>query len=201
MKKTQIFTLLTYPLVLGLAWILYNGVKANIDEAENIKKTEITVVEKLKMIREAQKQYLAANAKYAKTWDELKAYIKDGKVFLVEKHEKIMQRAASESYKGDSILVTYDTIGVENALDHIFPKDKFPNFDYTKINQHPVFPDKEFTIFADTVRKSNVIVHVTEVVDPFPIDKTRKESNDNRKRRFLRFGSKEETSLTGNWED
>ena len=45
------------------------------------------------------------------------------------------------------------------------------------------------------------MVDVLEVIDPCPADPTRKESNDNRKRKYLRFGSRDEVTTTGNWED
>jgi hypothetical protein len=42
---------------------------------------------------------------------------------------------------------------------------------------------------------------VIEVVDVFPYDRTRSEDHGNRKRRYLRFGAKDEVTTTGNWED
>jgi len=60
--------------------------------------------------------------------------------------------------------------------------------------------DKKFEIWADEINKSGVTVDVIEVVDPDPIDKTRKDDSDFKNRRRLRFGSRTEITTAGNWE-
>jgi hypothetical protein len=46
-----------------------------------------------------------------------------------------------------------------------------------------------------------MVVDVIEVIDPYPVDVTRSDKNDNPRRKFLRFGSMNEITLSGNWED
>ena len=76
-----------------------------------------------------------------------------------------------------------------------------PNVDIAKIGEVPYEPGTKLNIFAGKVNKSGLIVDVIEVVDPKPADKSRKEANENKARRPLRFGSQLDASTTGNWED
>jgi len=58
----------------------------------------------------------------------------------------------------------------------------------------------KFEIFAGKVDRSGVQVQVIEVVDPKPDNPIRKESNDQKARKPLRFGSRVDVSTAGNWE-
>jgi hypothetical protein len=76
-----------------------------------------------------------------------------------------------------------------------------PNIDIKKIGEVPYEPGLMLTIFAGKVDKSGIFVDVIEVVDPKPADKSRKETNENKTKRPLRFGSRLDAATTGNWED
>jgi hypothetical protein len=75
-----------------------------------------------------------------------------------------------------------------------------PNVDVRKIGEVPYMPGKMLDIFVGKVDKSGLKVDVIEVVDPAPADKSRKESNENKIRKPLRFGSRLDAATTGNWE-
>jgi hypothetical protein len=75
-----------------------------------------------------------------------------------------------------------------------------PNIDVSKIGEVPYMPGKMINIFVGKIDKSGLKVDVIEVTDPAPADKTRKESNENKSRKPLRFGSRLDASTTGNWE-
>ncbi len=75
-----------------------------------------------------------------------------------------------------------------------------PNIDIRKIGEVPYAPGKMIDIFVGKVDKSGLLVDVIEVVDSAPVDKSRKESNDNKQRKPLRFGSRLDAATTGNWE-
>lgn len=206
MRKTKIFTIITYPLVLLLFYAVYNSINSKMEEDRYIKRSEAAVIERLKMIRDAEKAYMAFNGRYTANADTLVHFLKNGIIYNVSKREIITKRDKEDPdyyTKGsEKVVIQADTLGSENALDKLFPKSKYPDFDVNTIGQNPVFPDKKFEFFTDTVRKqTTVLVHVLEVVDTSPVDKTRKEDSENRKRKFLRFGSRTETTLTGNWED
>jgi biotin carboxyl carrier protein len=60
--------------------------------------------------------------------------------------------------------------------------------------------DLKFDIFVGKVDKAGMQVQVIEVRDPAPDDPIRKESNDQKARKPLRFGSRVDVSTAGNWE-
>lgn len=75
-----------------------------------------------------------------------------------------------------------------------------PNIDLSNIGEVPYMPGKMLDIFVGKVDKSGLLVDVIEVVDPAPADKSRKESNENKIRKPLRFGSRLDAATGGNWE-
>lgn len=198
MDKIKIFSILTLVVALGLGYYLYASIKKPIEEKNRIEKIEKQVINQLKLIREAQKGYVSTNGNYAKKWDELISFLDTGKIFNIQKKEIIIPRP-NKPWLGDSVAFEYDTLGSETALQKIFPKDKYSNFDYKKIHIIPG-SNKEFSLFADEIDMSGVNVDVIEVVDIDPADKTRTEDNKRRNRKPLRFGSRTEVTTAGNWE-
>ena len=71
--------------------------------------------------------------------------------------------------------------------------------DISKIGYKPN-TDIKFDIFVGKVDKAGVLVQVIEVRDPSPENPLRKESNDQKARKPLRFGSRVDVSTAGNWE-
>ena len=212
MRKTTLITWALVPVIIALSYFLYAGIKKNIDTAENIKKTEGKVIERLKEIREVQKWFLLSNGRYCGTADSLVDFIKNGTIYIVEKKETIIQRPANQSHLGDSVKVSYDTLGKENVQKYLFPADKYPGFSPESLFKIPTCEVEgfekpasctncQFIVYAGKIKKGNIMVDVLEVIDPCPADPSRKEGNDNRKRKYLRFGSREEVTTTGNWED
>lgn len=202
MSKTKIFTWLMLPVVGVLGYLLVNSISSKIIEAENIKKSEKKVIERLKMIRDAQKAYKVVNQSYTASWDTLVDFVASGQLYITEKKEIITPRKRDDPdyYKGDIVTVEIDTIGVEDVLTKLFPKEKYPNF---KPEQLPVIPglDKKFDLYAGTIEtKGGINIAVLEVVDRHPMDKTRTEEHPSRTRWPLRFGSRTDATLSGNWE-
>jgi hypothetical protein len=75
-----------------------------------------------------------------------------------------------------------------------------PNIDLSKLGEVPYMPGKMLSIFVGKVDKSGLMVDVIEVVDPAPADRSRKESNEIKTRKPLRFGSRLDAATGGNWE-
>lgn len=73
-----------------------------------------------------------------------------------------------------------------------------PNTDLKKLGEKE--DGTKFEIFAGKVDRSGVMVQVIEVYDPKPDNPARKESNDQKNRKPLRFGSRVDVSTAGNWE-
>jgi hypothetical protein len=76
-----------------------------------------------------------------------------------------------------------------------------PGIDINEIPYVPGIDEKvEFQIYADEIERSGVMIDVIEVINPRPVDPTRKESNEIRNRKPLRFGSRTDVTTGGNWE-
>lgn len=73
------------------------------------------------------------------------------------------------------------------------------NTDIKNIGKKPG-ADVNFDIFVGKVDKAGVMVQVIEVKDPTPDNPARKESNEQKNRKPLRFGSRTDVSTAGNWE-
>jgi hypothetical protein len=73
------------------------------------------------------------------------------------------------------------------------------NTDMSRIGYKPN-SDIKFDIYVGKVDKAGALVQVIEVRDPLPDNPLRKESNDQKARKPLRFGSRVDVSTAGNWE-
>ena len=72
--------------------------------------------------------------------------------------------------------------------------------DISRLAYVPGYDDVKFDIFAAEIERSNLLVDVIEVKNPKPFDPNRSENNDSKNRKPLRFGSKTDVTLSGNWE-
>jgi hypothetical protein len=75
-----------------------------------------------------------------------------------------------------------------------------PNIDISRLAYVPGYDDVKFDIFAAEIERSNLIVDVIEVKNPKPFNPARREDNDAKNRKPLRFGSKTDVTTSGNWE-
>ena len=196
MNLTKILTIVFFVVALGLAYYLFYSIKSEIDNRARISEVEAQVIEKLKMIREAQTAYLASNKEYTGEWAKLLSFIDTGKIYIIQKREEII----TLDYGADSVIIHTDTLGSVPVMDSLFNDAKYPEF---KLDELPLIPEskgKKFEMFADKISKGNVEVDVVEVKDIAPFDKTRKEDNEGRNRQPLRFGSRSQVTISGNWE-
>jgi len=196
MNTTRILSLSILAFAVFLAFYLYNSIKTDIDTAERITKTEERVINKLKMIREAQLAFQKVNGRYAGKWDELMAFVDTGSFYITVRKEEIIPLA----YGVDSVYVEIDTIGTVLVKDSIFSQAKFPGFDLAALPLIPGTEGKQFEMWADKIDKSGVMVDVVEVKDIEPVNPARKESNEIYNRKPLRFGSRTNITTSGNWE-
>lgn len=196
MEKTRIISISFLILSLFLAGFLGNSIYKSIDDADRIATMERQVIDKLIMIREAQIAYQAVNGQYTSDWDKLKSFVDSGQFFLTSKIEHII----TLDYGADSVYVEIDTLGTVAIKDSLFSADKYPNFDLASMSIVPGTTDKEFAMWADKIEKSNVRVDVVEVWNTAPIDPKRKEDNEARTKKPLRFGSRTSITTAGNWE-
>ncbi|MBW3544204.1 MAG: hypothetical protein KY428_01170, partial [Bacteroidetes bacterium] len=122
MTPTKIFSILLFVVAIGLGYFLVDSIKDRIDEGTRVAKNEARVIQKLRMIRDAETAYLAVHGKYTDNWDSLISFIQNGRIPNVVKRETVIQL----SYGADSIYVEYDTLGFASVRDSIFSPTKYP---------------------------------------------------------------------------
>lgn len=203
MTKTKLFTWAFIPAIFYFSYLLVAGIKDKIDYDQSIKDSEMAVIEKLKTIREVQKAFFSKYNKYCASWDTLVNFVASDSIYITEKTEKITPRSPSdpEFYKGDIIEITIDTLETVSVLTYLFPPNNYPNFSPENLPFIPGTNNKyQFDVYEGEVVKGGVTTQVVEVVDRYPVDKSRNDTNNNPRRWFLRFGSKVDVTLAGNWE-
>jgi hypothetical protein len=270
MNLTKIITVILFAVSIGLGYYLYSNINETIEFRESITTTEKQIIDKLSVIREAEKVFLEQHGYYTSNWDSLINFIENGKVPITVRTETI----TSLSYGEEKVDVKIDTIGELPAKEKIFKKsfsvsaadngtfmgfsvkagdavvkgsksyrmkktnndkvDEFtfleegtiekiadvregdqvkkgqnlinfwsyqlnPTIDIKTLNIVPG-SDKTFEIFTAKIDRNGVKVSVIEVKDPAPINPERKESNEAKNRKPLRFGSRTDVNTSGNWE-
>jgi hypothetical protein len=196
MNLTKILTLVIFLGALAVGYLLYDSIDSTIEKDREIKRVEAQVKKKLEMIRDAQIAYQSTYGDYADTWEKLISYVDSGNIWLIQRTETIKMLA----YGAEESTISYDTLGSIPVKDSLFKKSQFPNFDPMKLPELPHAPGKYFSLFAKDSIRSGVSVDYIEVVDTYPFDLTRTEDADIDNRRPLRFGSRTEITLAGNWQ-
>jgi hypothetical protein len=119
MNLTKILTGVFLIASLYLAYRLYRSVQGTIEERESIAATEAAIIEKLKLIREAEIVFLSVHGRYTANWDSLADFIANGKVPIIQRREIITQK----SYGVEDVQVIIDTLGFIPAKERIFKKN------------------------------------------------------------------------------
>ncbi|WP_215223049.1 hypothetical protein [Echinicola shivajiensis] len=195
MNLTKILSIVFLLAALAVGYRLYKGVDDVMQEEKRIARIEARVIEKLQMLREAQIAYLASNGEYAGNWSDLKKFIEDGQIFIVQKTEETKLL----DYGEEEITITYDTLGAVNVMDSLFNERKHPEFNLTALNVVPGSGGKTFTFFADKIERgaNKILIDVFEIKDPAPVNPERRANNNEK---ALRVGSRNDASTSGNWE-
>ena len=194
MNKLKFYTYLTLVFALGLAFYLVNSIKFSIDEEARITTAESKVINKLKLIREAQIAIQSVNGEYANDWDSLLNFIEKGEIFLIQRREETVLL----DYGAEETTLYLDTLGSISVLDSIF--SPYPNFDAQSLVYVPGYDNVKFKFWASKIEKGGVEVDVVEVRNPKPFDPDRKEENEANINKPLRFGSRTSITTAGNWE-
>lgn len=207
MKKRTLFTFFFFACACALSYALVSTISTTIKEDRLIKDSEASVIERLKIIREAQKTYQLRYGAYTSNWDSLKNFVKEGVIYNVSKREIIIPkdkiRTLATYHLGDSVRVIYDTLGTVPAINSVF-EDGRPTFNLDSMEYIPGNAEgKQFKMFVERklTGKTEIMANYIEVIDQYPVNKARSDENTNRRVKFLRFGSLNEVSTVGNWED
>lgn len=193
MTLNRILSIVFLIAALGLGYMLYRSVDDVMQEEKRIAATEARIIEKLQMLRDAQTAFIATKGEYAGNWNDLKTFIEEGKIWLVQRKEttKLLE------YGKEEIVVQLDTLGSVYVMDSLFNERRYPNFNIDNVQIVPGSGGKEFEFFADKVERNQRQIPVFEIRDPDPINPKRRANN---KEKALRVGSRTDSSTSGNWE-
>lgn len=116
MVITRILSTIFFLVAIGLAVVLVKNIKSKVDDDMQIERQEKLVINKLKMIRDAEIAYLSTNGKYTGSFDTLISFIDTGSIYITQRTEEIKMLA----YGAEEITVTIDTIGKVSVKDSVF---------------------------------------------------------------------------------
>ncbi|HAS59819.1 MAG TPA: hypothetical protein DEQ87_05025 [Algoriphagus sp.] len=192
MNLTKVLSFVFFAVAIALGYLLYKGVDDVVEEEKRIALIESAIIEKLQMLRDAQLAYQASNGKYADNWNDLKNFIQNGEIWLVQRTEttKLLD------YGKEETTVTFDTLGSVNVMDSLFNERKYPDFNLEALAVVPGSGGKTFEFFADKIERNNYQINVFEIRDPAPINPERRLNNNEK---ALRVGSRTDASTEGNW--
>ena len=194
MKNLKYYTYATLLFAAGLAFFLVNSIKYSIDEEARINAAEDKVIEKLKMIRDAQIAFQSVNGKFTNEWDSLLNFVENGNIFLIQRREETVLL----DYGAEETTLYIDTLGSVTVIDSLY--SSVPNFKASNLIFVPGYENVKFEIWASKIEKGGVEVDVVEVRNPKPFDPNRKEANEANINKPLRFGSRTSITTAGNWE-
>jgi len=194
MKNLKLYTYGTLLLAAGLAFFLVSRIKYSIDEEARINAAEDKLIEKLKMIRDAQIAFQSVNGKYANEWDSLLNFVENGNIFLIQRREETVLL----DYGAEETTLYLDTIGSISVIDSLY--SNISNFSSKSLPNVPGFENIKFKMWSGKIEKGGVMVNVVEVRNPKPVNPNRRESNEANIHKPLRFGSRISVTTAGNWE-
>ena len=113
---TRIISIVFLLVAAYLGYYLVDSVKSVIDEEAYIKKSESTIIEKLKLIRDTEVAYQLVHGKYTSDWDSLISFLDSGTIYITERREEIIPK----EYGTEEIILHIDTVGNMTAKEFIF---------------------------------------------------------------------------------
>ncbi len=116
MVVTRVLSYFFLVVAIVLAGVLVRNIKSKIDEDKYIDRQENLVINKLKMIRDAEVAYLATNGKYTGNFDTLISFIDTGSIYITQRREEIEMLA----YGRENVTIHIDTIGKVGVKDSVF---------------------------------------------------------------------------------
>ena len=197
MSRIKILTTVFAITSVGLAYYLYDSINTTIKETKRIATMEAAIINQLKLIREAELGYKAVHGRYTSNWDSLLHFVDSGYFYITERIETVI----TLDYGADSTSVQIDTLGRVQVIDSLYSAHKYPNFNLAELPYVPgITPKIKFLIWADEIKKANLLVSSVEVWNPSPINPNRDEESEINIKKPLRFGSRTNITTAGNWE-
>ena len=112
MEKNKIYTYSTLLLAVLLAGYLINSIKTSIDEEKRISTMEAKIIEKLKLIRNAQIAFESVKGQYTSDWDQLINFIDSGNIYLIQRREETILL----EYGAEAVSYTHLTLPTKRIV-------------------------------------------------------------------------------------
>lgn len=197
--------------VVGLffCYMIYKSVTGPI-EFNKVKTERYTaVISKLRDIREVQEAHRIVTGKYADNFDQLTAFVENGKFTLTSQRDTSWTEY-DKTYKIEVVKqgVVVDTLGYVGIKDSLFKdSDRYKNLRYVDVTENP---KQEFVMKSGSLDKNGYSASVFEVyvpkkdvlwgLDPNEITKEINTfSVEDVKGEHIKVGSLQELSTNGNW--
>jgi len=116
MVVIRILSAIFFIVAIGLAVMLVVNINKKIEDDKYLARQESMVISKLKMIRDAEVAYLAANGKYTGSFDTLLNFIETGTLYITQITETVEQLGYGE----EKVSQIIDTVGTVNVKDSLF---------------------------------------------------------------------------------
>ncbi|GAB1308994.1 hypothetical protein KH5_16770 [Urechidicola sp. KH5] len=203
-KVRPVISLLLYGVAILLAYTIYGKVMEPIHFKQEKEAKYTQVINRLKVIRDAQADHKTVTGTFAKTLDDLVQFIDTANFAVTESKNEVRSVNKGGGITVEEEFLVIDTIGTEPVV------NKYASRNYKDLKKVPG-TDAEFELKLGEVQKSHgdmrpvyeVKVAKTIVLDGMNPDLVRlekaTENNDQVKGAFIRVGSLEEVSDSGNW--
>jgi hypothetical protein len=185
--------------IVVLSYMIYSSIMGRIEFEREAKVRRDAVIERLKDIRTAQLAYKNSKQEFAKDFNSLIDWVKNGKVQVIKQIGD-----AEDSLAVARGEVIRDTVYIA-AIDTVFSPSYIAGRKSFYLDSLPFIPNSggdKFEIDAGEITRNNVKVKVFEVFAPFKsvykgldTDKHSIKMDDG-----LRVGSMTDPSTNGNWE-
>lgn len=113
---TRIFSIVFLGVAIYLGYFLFNSIKSEIDEERRIKRVENQIIDKLKLIRDAEVAYQKVHGRYTDNWDSLISFLDSGTIYITEIREEIIP----QEYGTEEVIRHVDTVGRQSAREFVF---------------------------------------------------------------------------------
>lgn len=190
-----VINLILAAIVVGLVWVLISSIREPIAFKAERQKREEAVIDKLRMIRQAQEAFRDIKEGFAPSFDSLKKVLRTDSFTLV----KVIGDPDDPDFTGEII---YDTTYVP-AYDSIRTLGiRLDSLEYVPYGQGATF-----TIAADTITYQNTLVDVVEVgttrktyMGRFADPRFARYDQSYDPNSVIKFGDMNKPNLSGNWE-
>lgn len=194
MNLTKILTVVFLFIAIGIGYYLVDSIISSVEEEKRIARIESRIIEKLRLIRDAQVAYNDVHGQYTSDWNKLISFVDTGKVYITQRREE----TTLLEYGAEETEIFIDTLASVPVKDSLFSNPVYQKFENLERLPYVPVTGAKFDIFADKIRRGGVEVDVFEVKDPQPVNPQRR--GENSPKGPLRVGSRTEVTTAGNWE-